>query len=50
MSATLEPVFGANVDATRPTNVLVVGVGGQGVIMVSKVMARIAQLQQLLGR
>ena len=28
----------------RPTNVLVVGVGGQGVIMVSKVMARIAQL------
>ena len=44
MSATLEPVFGANVDATRPTNVLVVGVGGQGVIMVSKVMARIAQL------
>ena len=27
-----------------PTNVLVVGVGGQGVILVSKVMARIAQL------
>ncbi|MGE0859975.1 MAG: 2-oxoacid:acceptor oxidoreductase family protein [Gammaproteobacteria bacterium] len=29
---------------TPPTNVLVVGVGGQGVILVSKVMARIAQL------
>ena len=29
------------------TNVLIVGVGGQGVIMVSKVMARIGQLQGL---
>jgi len=47
MSATLEPVFGAAPSATRPTNVLVVGVGGQGVIMVSKVMARIAQLHDL---
>lgn len=28
-----------------PTNVLVVGVGGQGVIMVSKVLARVCQLQ-----
>ena len=27
------------------TNVLIVGVGGQGVIMVSRVMARIGQLQ-----
>ena len=37
----------ANDDATgaadRPTNVLIVGVGGQGVIMVSKVMATLAQ-------
>lgn len=47
MSATLEPVFGTRMDVTRPTNVLVVGVGGQGVIMVSKVMARIAQLHCL---
>jgi indolepyruvate ferredoxin oxidoreductase beta subunit len=30
---------------TETTNVLIVGVGGQGVIMVSKVMARISQLQ-----
>ncbi|HMM78168.1 MAG TPA: 2-oxoacid:acceptor oxidoreductase family protein [Gammaproteobacteria bacterium] len=29
--------------AARPTNVLVVGVGGQGVILISKVMARLAQ-------
>jgi len=29
----------------RTTNVLVVGVGGQGVIMVSKVLARLCQLQ-----
>ncbi len=47
MSATPEPVFGTHSDAARPTNVLVVGVGGQGVIMVSKVMARIAQLHCL---
>jgi indolepyruvate ferredoxin oxidoreductase beta subunit len=44
MSATREPIFGATPAGERPTNVLVVGVGGQGVIMVSKVMARIAQL------
>lgn len=30
-----------------PTNVLIVGVGGQGVILVSKVMARLAQRQGL---
>jgi len=35
---------GATAAATdRPTNVLIVGVGGQGVIMVSKVMAALAQ-------
>jgi len=28
---------------TKPTNVLIVGVGGQGVIMVSKVLARLCQ-------
>jgi len=28
-----------------PTNVLVVGVGGQGVIMISKVLAQLCQLQ-----
>jgi len=33
--------------ATGPTNVLVVGVGGQGVIMVSKLLARLAQRQGL---
>ena len=33
--------------APRPTNVLVVGVGGQGVIMVSKVLARLAQRHDL---
>jgi len=31
--------------ATKPTNVLVVGVGGQGVIMVSKVLATLCQDQ-----
>jgi len=35
------------VSAARPTNVLVVGVGGQGVILISKVMARLAQLRGL---
>ncbi len=29
----------------RPTNVLVVGVGGQGVIMVSKILAQLCQIQ-----
>ncbi|CAH2602807.1 Pyruvate ferredoxin oxidoreductase [Rhodovastum atsumiense] len=33
--------------AERPTNVLIVGVGGQGVIMVSKVLAALAQRQGL---
>ena len=33
--------------AERPTNVLIVGVGGQGVVMVSKVLARICQLHDL---
>ncbi|MGE0485671.1 MAG: 2-oxoacid:acceptor oxidoreductase family protein [Gammaproteobacteria bacterium] len=37
----------ASAAATRPTNVLVVGVGGQGVIMVSKVLARLAQRHDL---
>ncbi len=31
----------------EPTNVLIVGVGGQGVIMVSKILARLSQLQGL---
>jgi len=31
----------------RPTNVLIVGVGGQGVIMVSKILARLSQMQGL---
>ncbi len=31
--------------ATATTNVLIVGVGGQGVIMVSKVLAELCQLQ-----
>lgn len=31
--------------ATSPTNVLVVGVGGQGVLMISKVLAQICQLR-----
>ena len=31
--------------ADRPTNVLVVGVGGQGVIMISKVLALLSQMQ-----
>jgi len=31
----------------KPTNVLIVGVGGQGVIMVSKVLARLAQVHDL---
>ncbi len=30
-------------DAARPTNVLIVGVGGQGVLMVSKVLAALSQ-------
>jgi len=34
-------------DTSSPTNVLVVGVGGQGVIMISKVLARICQIQGL---
>jgi indolepyruvate ferredoxin oxidoreductase beta subunit len=32
---------------TKPTNVLIVGVGGQGVIMMSKIVARICQLHDL---
>ena len=34
-------------DTSSPTNVLVVGVGGQGVIMISKVLARLCQIQGL---
>lgn len=33
--------------AKGPTNVLIVGVGGQGVIMVSKILARLSQMQGL---
>lgn len=35
----------ANKTEPRPTNVLVVGVGGQGVIMVSKILAQLCQEQ-----
>ncbi len=35
------------VAVAEPTNVLIVGVGGQGVIMVSKILARLSQLQGL---
>lgn len=34
-------------NANGPTNVLIVGVGGQGVIMVSKILARLSQMQGL---
>ena len=36
-----------SVAVVEPTNVLIVGVGGQGVIMVSKILARLSQLQGL---
>ncbi len=36
-----------NATVTGPTNVLIVGVGGQGVIMVSKILARLSQQQGL---
>ena len=36
-----------NTTVAAPTNVLIVGVGGQGVIMVSKILARLSQLQGL---
>ncbi len=36
-----------NISVTGPTNVLIVGVGGQGVIMVSKILARLSQMQGL---
>ena len=36
-----------NDGAAGPTNVLIVGVGGQGVIMVSKILARLSQMQGL---
>ncbi len=35
------------VAVSGPTNVLIVGVGGQGVIMVSKILARLSQMQGL---
>ena len=41
------PVPGSGAAAAVPTNVLIVGVGGQGVIMVSKVLAEVCQLQGL---
>ena len=34
-------------EISGPTNVLIVGVGGQGVIMVSKILARLSQMQGL---
>jgi indolepyruvate ferredoxin oxidoreductase beta subunit len=37
----------ANISVSGPTNVLIVGVGGQGVIMVSKILARLSQMQGL---
>ena len=36
-----------NIEIKGPTNVLIVGVGGQGVIMVSKILARLSQMQGL---
>jgi len=36
-----------NISVSGPTNVLIVGVGGQGVIMVSKILARLSQMQGL---
>ena len=36
-----------SVAVADPTNVLIVGVGGQGVIMVSKILARLSQMQGL---
>ncbi len=36
-----------NLRQPGPTNVLIVGVGGQGVILISKVLARVCQLQGL---
>ncbi len=40
-----DPMKSANKTEPRPTNVLVVGVGGQGVIMVSKILAQLCQTQ-----
>ena len=41
-------LIGAGQQTTeRPTNVLIVGVGGQGVVLVSKVLARVCQLHDL---
>lgn len=37
----------ARPSVAKPTNVLIVGVGGQGVIMMSKIIARICQLHDL---
>jgi indolepyruvate ferredoxin oxidoreductase, beta subunit len=34
-------------ESAKPTNVLIVGTGGQGVILVSKILARICQLHDL---
>lgn len=38
---------GVNAAVREPTNILIVGVGGQGVIMVSKILARLCQMQGL---
>jgi len=42
-AAPSEPVALSAADRSAPINVLIVGVGGQGVILVSKVLARLAQ-------
>jgi indolepyruvate ferredoxin oxidoreductase, beta subunit len=47
LSATALPDRTAAAPAHDPTNVLIVGVGGQGVIMVSKVLALLAQSRGL---
>ena len=49
--AALAAALGATADAARDAiNVLIVGVGGQGVIMVSKVLALLAQTPGLRGQ
>jgi indolepyruvate ferredoxin oxidoreductase beta subunit len=45
MSTIAEATLEQAAVAAAPTNVLIVGVGGQGVIMVSKILARLSQLQ-----
>jgi len=47
LKATAVQVAGQTQPAHTPTNVLIVGVGGQGVIMISKVLATLCQQQNL---